>query len=174
MWPLVSKLVGKDEDRLSQFARVSRIQFTLMLILTVLFAPLVPLLIHIVYGDSFLPATGAVWLILPGVVSIPFITSGHAYFTSKGQPGRILIPFIFSTLMQVGISLTLVPQIGVLGGAIGVSANNISLSAMLIFLIVRDGGPRASEMIIMSRKDWSILYGYAKKLLSRQSKKFLA
>ena len=114
------------------------------------------------------------WLILPGVISIPLLISSNAYFTSKGQPGRTLIPLIIATLTQMGISLMLVPQIGVLGGAIAVSVNYISMSAMLIFLIVRDGDIRASEMIIMSRRDWSILYGYVMKFLLSQYQKFLA
>jgi O-antigen/teichoic acid export membrane protein len=173
-WPLVSKLLGKEEDKLSQFAQVARIQFMFMLILMIIFAPLVPLFIHIVYGEPFLPATGTVWLILPGVISMPLTISGHAYFTSKGQPGRIIIPFVIATLVQVGINLMLVPQIGVLGGAVAVSANYISMAAMLIFLIVRDSDLRASEIIIMSRKDWSILYGYVMKLLLRQYKRLLA
>lgn len=172
MWPLVTKLVSKEEDKLSQFAQVTRIQVMLMIILMIVFAPLVPIFIHIVYGESFMPAAGAVWLILPSIISMPFVVSGNAYFSGKGKPGITLIPLIIATSIQVVISLILVPTIGVLGGAIGLSINTITLSSILIFLIVRDSGLRPSELIIMTRKDWSVLYDYITPFIIRKLQKF--
>ena len=110
-----------------------------------------------------MPSIGAVWLILPGVIATPLIISANAYFTSIGKPGRTFIPAIISTFLQIVVSLTLVPHIGMMGSAIGISVNNIILAIMQIFLVARDGKIRASDMIIMSRKDWSLLYGYFKK-----------
>ena len=163
MWPLVSSLSSKDEDRHTEFIRASRILFNLALVLTILFVPFVPSFIKLVYGESYLPSIGAVWLILPGVIATPLIISANAYFTSIGKPGRTFIPAIISTFLQIVVSLTLVPHIGMMGSAIGISVNNIILAIMQIFLVARDGKIRASDMIIMSRKDWSLLYGYFKK-----------
>lgn len=169
MWPFISKLAGKDKDKHSQFAKLARIQFMLILILVTLFATIAPLFIRIVYGEAFRSATGAVWLILPGVVAASQIFNCSAYFASRGQPGRDILPSIFSTLIQVGVSLVLVPKIGAMGGAIGLSTKNIALAIIQTFLVVRDGNLRASEMVIMTRQDWSFLSMYLIKILSNRS-----
>lgn len=171
MWPLVSKLVSQDKRKVDQFAQVTRIQFTIMLITMALFAPIVPAFIYIFYGQAYIPATGAVLLILPSLIFMPFKVCGDAYFTSKGQPGKTLVPFILATFLQILISIILVPKIGVLGSAIGVSAHYIFFSGAMIYLIVNETNINTYSMIIMTRRDWSITYLYLKRLLSNQYKK---
>ena len=168
MFPLASKLSGEDGDKLAQFTRVTRIQFSLMLILIFFLAPLVPFLIGQFYGDNFLPSITPIFFMLPGLAAMPLLISTNAYFVSRGEPGRSFFPLLISTMVQVLLSYRLIPLLGVSGGAIGVSSNSLCLASIQIFLLVKDGEIKLSELILISRKDFNLLYNSLIKILKRK------
>ena len=158
MWPLASKLSGSDDDRESQFKRVTRVQFTLMLFLICLITPFIPFFIRFFYGEAFQPAVVPLLLLLPGIIACPLIISSNAYFASRGEPGRSFLPIIISTSVQVIVSLNLIPILGVSGGAIGITINSIFMALIQVIFIIRDGEIKLSEILLMTREDWNVLY----------------
>jgi len=154
MWPLVSRLAGRDgKDYTHQLTMASRIQFALMLVLMLGMGIITPLFIRVFYGDSFLPGTGAVWAILPAIVVVPLIVCSSAYFTSQGKPGVLVVPAIVATVAQVVTSITLMPRIGIIGNALGFTVNQVVVACLLLWSLSRQAKIRHVEMLLVSRAD---------------------
>ncbi len=170
MWPLVSKLTGPEgrDSKQRQIAAASRIQFTLMLLLISGFGLVVPWFIRIAYGDAFLPATGAVWAILPAVAVTPIIVSSSAFFVSQGKPGAVFVPAIVAVVAQVITSLVLLPRIGIVGNSLGFAVNQVVVACLLLWSVSRSANIPIGQMLLISHVDVRQIYSYGLGLLRQR------
>jgi len=158
-YPLIAKMASKDDDRLSRSNSLSRIQFTLMLALVVVFAPFVLFFIRIVYGEAFLPAAGAVWLILPAIAGANLCVTTSAYLNGLGQAGRGIPPAIFGSVFQVITALILLPRIGVEGSSIALGVSYL-ITVVLLFFVTGRRELRLAEMSIVTEGDLRFVLSY--------------
>ena len=174
MWPLVSKMASPEslDSRHQHFAVAMRLQFVLMLPIIIGIGLVAPWFIQIVYGEAFLPAAGAVWAILPAVAFTPLIVNSSAYFTSQGKPGTVFVPSVIAVCAQIAASLLLVPRIGIVGGALGMTVNNAVAASLLIRLVARDSNISVREMLLISRDDMARVYTQASRMLRQQFERF--
>lgn len=170
MWPLVSKMAGPEslDSRHRQFAVATRIQLVLMLPMIIGIGIVAPWFIQIVYGKVFLPATGAVWAILPAIAFTPLIVNSNAYFTSQGKPGTVFVPAVIAVCAQIATSLFLVPRLGIVGGSLGFTVNQAVTASLLIGLVARDSRIPVREMLLISRGDMAQIYTQASWMLRQQ------
>lgn len=170
MWPLVAKMAGSEslDSRHRQFAIATRIQFFLMMPIIIGIGIVTPGFIQIVYGELFMPATGAVWAILPAVAFTPLIVNSNAYFTSQGKPGTVFVPAVIAVCAQIATSLFLVPRIGIVGGSLGFTVNHAVSATLLIGLVARDGHISVREMLLITRGDVAQIYTQGSGMLRQQ------
>ena len=161
MWPMVSELSdGRGNRRAEDLAVSTRVQIAVMTLLAGLVGMTAPWWVRAVFGDAFIPATAAVLLILPTLVVAPITINGSALLTSRGEPGRAVLPGIIGTAVQVAVSLTLVPKIGILGSSIGLSLNYILVAAWMAMWIVRNGHVGLRSLLLVSFGDVKHIYAY--------------
>ena len=168
MWPTVSKLTGSPhEDNARQLAATTRIQIALMGMLAILIGATAPWWIRALFGEAFLPSIGAVLLILPTLVVAPITVSGNALLTSRGQPGKVMLPSILATLSQVVVGLILVPRIGISGSSIALTTNYIIVAAWMAAWIVRQGSLGYRSLLLPTTNDVERILGYVSKQIRR-------
>jgi O-antigen/teichoic acid export membrane protein len=154
MWPLVGNATGASEGaRRMVFARVIRVQLALMCITAAGLASGIGVFLAVFYGERFLPAAAAVRLLLPGAVLWAISVPAGAYYTSLGQPGRILPYAVIATSVHVALDLVLIPRIGISGVAIASSVSQLIVAVSYLALLRRDARVSLAEMLFCTRED---------------------
>jgi O-antigen/teichoic acid export membrane protein len=110
----------------------------LLLLLDALTGILAKPVIHSMFGTPFLPAVGAFILLLPGVFFLGIQTIIVQFLNSMGFPLSVVIAWLFSCLLNVGMNLWAIPKYGIQGASI-VSSVCYTLMAFLVFAIICRG-----------------------------------
>ena len=160
MWPLVGNLTEKsEEDRAQTLARAIRIQILFMSLVGIFFGLITYNLIYFLYGEKFLPSVAAFLYLLPLVVATAINIPCNAYYTSIGQPGRIL-PYVgIATVIHIILDLTLIRMIGIRGVSVAFSTSQLFISAAYIWLLTKKTGISVRGFLVFSPEDASMLYG---------------
>jgi O-antigen/teichoic acid export membrane protein len=159
MWPLVSSLSENKAQNNDVLARVCRVQCFLLLIVTGVVFLVAPGLVELVFGSAFAPCIGPLRWALCGVFVTPVIISTNAYLTSRGQPGRTIMPAVVATALQIGLNLALVSRWGPAASALALTANNITVAIFQLAILRTDGQASPREMLIPSRADLAAFRG---------------
>jgi O-antigen/teichoic acid export membrane protein len=112
------------EARAELVERVHRLLLTVMGLLALLTALIVPYLVTWIFGEKYAGAMVPLWLLLPGTV---FLTSAKVltkYFSSAGHPGLsslVTMGGMLAGLTSCAVMLTLYPEMGIKTAAIASS-----------------------------------------------------
>ena len=160
MWPLVTALSGDDPNRHQALVRVTRILTFLLVLGTLLFLPLAPWLVVLVFGDSFAPAVSPLRWALLGVFATPITIGINALFTAQRRPARTIVASIPSTVVQVILNFALVPHLGASGSAIALSANYLLTTVIMLVQVRMDGEVSVRAMLLPTREDFVLVGGW--------------
>lgn len=165
------------------FARVSnlgtdaeRAQFTAVVSRNVMFISMIGggalyflggWIIQLLFGEDYTESVQPFLCLIPGVVLLSFSRILSNFFSGLGKPEINTYVALFSTVLNVGLNIYLVPKLGIVGAAI---ATSITYSSnMLIKTTIFGMMNRMSvfEFLILKPTDFSLYKKYINKALNR-------
>jgi O-antigen/teichoic acid export membrane protein len=129
-FPHVAGAAREDADR--QVPQVSRVTLLLTAGVALLLVPVASVMIPLLI-PAFTPALPALFILLPGVVSLSVAKVLTGYITGLGMTGLTSVVNIGAFALNVAINLVLIPAFGILGAS---AASLISYTASSITLTV--------------------------------------
>jgi O-antigen/teichoic acid export membrane protein len=135
-------------------ARAARHTLFINIMLGLLFWGAVELLLPIVYGEIYRPSLTPFRILLPGVLAYGLAGIFSTYFANQlGQPKFSLLVSLISMGINLGISLWLIPRMGMTGGAWATAISYLSAIAILIGFFHRKSGLGLREVLLINRGD---------------------
>ncbi|MDI6691687.1 MAG: oligosaccharide flippase family protein [Anaerosomatales bacterium] len=89
--------------------------------------------VRILYGEAFIPAVPAFLWLLPGIVILGVNTILMNYFASEGMPLITIWSPALASVANIGLDVTLLPRIGIVGASL---ASSMAYAMMLAMSIV--------------------------------------
>ncbi len=147
-------MAGKEQAA-DLTAKAVRHTFYLNLGLGILIWCAVELFLPVIYGEVYRPSLAPFRILLPGVLAYGLVNIFAAYFTNNLGKSRIpLLIALISTIINIGISLLLIPRVGMIGGALATTGSYlISLVIMGILFYQRTG--LGFRHFYFTRLDWN-------------------
>lgn len=146
-----------QNEMLSRFKAVARINFTVLLLLAALLALLSPWLVPALFGEEFRPSVAPLWWLLPGIV-----LSGAAKLLAQlviqgGLQRFNLIGTAVAACFTITLDLLLIPRWGIQGAALATTISYGVVLAIILFTIrVRMGIP-VHDLFLIRSTDVSVL-----------------
>jgi O-antigen/teichoic acid export membrane protein len=116
-------------------------------------ALIAPLLIRVLFGSAFSPSVVAVWLLLPGIVTLSVARVLSSYLLGKN---RLKVDF-FASLAGLAITLvldlTLIPRYGFAGAAIASSVAYTTTMVVNMAWVVRNSSLTVRNLLVPTWAD---------------------
>ncbi len=132
-----------------------------------------PILVPLAYGKEFASSVPAIFVLMPGVVSIAAFRLLTIDMNGKGRPGLTMWASIPALGLNTALSTLLCPEWGALGAAAASSISYIAMTWIYMLLYMRVTKLRASDILLMQKGDFTMLVSYIpplKKLLKRMGR----
>lgn len=143
-----------DKKEMSRFAnRVTRISFTLILILSILLIIVSRPAIMLVYGRNFaFSATALLWL-MPGISIFSISNILANYLAGTGKVKYNMISSIISGIITVILDFTLIPPMGIIGASLTSSLSYITFTISTLIFYTHDNGSKLSDILVIKKED---------------------
>lgn len=89
------------------------------------------IIIKVLFGEGFIPATSAFLLLLPGLLFLGIQTVVVQYLNSVGFPMLVVIIWAFSCVINIALNVVLIPLYGINGASI-----SSSISYLVVFILI--------------------------------------
>lgn len=145
---------GTEREAANMTAACMRHSFVLVLAGSVVIYFAVPPLVPLVYGTQFAHAALVARVLLPGIIAYSMMPTLATFFSQQlGQPRIPLIVSSLSTIVCAGMTVVLLPRVGIVGGAIATSVSYcIAFAVAVTYFVQRTHiGPR--RIFTLSRAD---------------------
>ncbi|MDX6696173.1 MAG: hypothetical protein QOF02_3776 [Blastocatellia bacterium] len=154
LFPRVAAEQPPERDQLT--CRAARYTTLLMLLVTIAAAP-ASFALPLLYGSPFADASAQLLILLPGVCLVSIESVLVQYFSATGLP--VAIPFFWLITLVVNVSLTiaLVPKFGARGAALASSVCYALIFVLVAFYFRAQTGNRFSNMLLLRREEWRAL-----------------
>ncbi|MCL4079346.1 oligosaccharide flippase family protein [Coriobacteriia bacterium Es71-Z0120] len=129
MFPRLSA-TADAADRWMKAKRAAKWMGVLLVGLALLAGLLAAPAVRLLYGDAFLPAVPAFLWLLPGIVALGVNAILMNYFASEGMPAVAVWSPALASLVNIGLNLWLLPQMGIQGAGV---ASSLAYCSMLMF-----------------------------------------
>ncbi len=107
-----------------------------------------PYVIPWLYGRDFAPAARAMQILLPGVAAYSLASALSAYFTNHlGRPRMPLLLASMSLVINVVMSVWLIPRMGMTGAALATTVSYGVTAAAALVLFFRSSGLRLDRVV---------------------------
>ncbi len=140
--------------------RVSRVVFATSLLGAIALALVAPPLIRILFGTAFGPSVVAVWLLLPGIVTLSVARVLSSYLLGRN---RLRVDF-FASLAGLAVTLvldlTLIPRYGFAGAAVASSVAYTTTLVVNMRWVVRNSQLTVRSLLVPTRADLRSLRQY--------------
>ncbi|HVL04099.1 MAG TPA: oligosaccharide flippase family protein, partial [Acidimicrobiales bacterium] len=123
-----------EERALARFRQSLKVTFLLSASVAVILAIFAPVVLRVVFGSQFSPATTALRLLLPGAVAFDLQGVITTKLLSDGRPGETSRAALIGAAITVGGLLTLAPRYGINGAAV---VTSVAWTSQILFLIGR-------------------------------------
>jgi len=140
--------------------RVSRVVFATSLLGALALALIAPLLIRILFGSAFEPSVLAVWLLLPGIVTLSVARVLSSYLLGRNRLRVDFVASLAGLVVTLVLDLTLIPRYGFAGAAI---ASSVAYTATLLVnmrWVVRNSQLTVRSLLVPTRADLRSLRQY--------------
>lgn len=127
--------LAATEDRVERLAKATSAAkwVALATVLTAAVAGIVARpVVGLLYGEAFLPAVEPFLWLLPGIVFLGVNTIFMNYFAAEGMPPIAIWSPGVASVLNIGLNLWLLPQIGIVGAAM---ASSVAYGLMLVFSV---------------------------------------
>jgi O-antigen/teichoic acid export membrane protein len=136
-----------DRSRLLT-ARAARNTIFIAALSCALLAAIAPLLVRLLFGSSFVPLTGALRVLLIGIVATSANSVFASYFTLRsGRPGVALGIAAGSAAICIMLSIALVPRIGMIGAASATAVSYVLSALAFAMMFRRDSGVSLRQLL---------------------------
>lgn len=164
--PHVGSLPTKDAAALT--ATCARMTFLLAVLLCGTLYAFAPVLIPLVYGHAYAPLVPALRILLVAVMILSLARPVSNYFTLKtGTPEVGLASALCAAVLCIGLSLVLVPRMGMLGGAIATTCAYLAGESIRIAVFTRKARISLWQVLVPTRRDLHSSFAAAKDTLTR-------
>lgn len=162
--------IGSLDERAAAYlaARCVRHNLVLSTLTCAVLALVAPIAVGLLYGAAFLPAVPALRVLLVGVVALSLGSPMSSYFTIRlGRPEVAFVLASGSACVCIGLSLLLVPRIGILGAAYASTAAYIvgQIASVFYFGVVARIKP--AYMLVPRLSDLQTYMSVARSLFTR-------
>lgn len=132
----------------------------------VLFAFASPV-VHLLYGAAFAPVVRVLQILLVGVFALSLGSPMSSYFTLKlGRPEVPLWLAGASAAVCIGVSLALVPTLGMAGAALASTAAYVAGQAAAIWYFSRTAGVSPAQILVPTGEDLALYKSFAGRVLA--------
>ena len=133
--------------------RVSRVVFTTSLMGALALAVIAPLLIRILFGTAFSPSVVAVWLLLPGIVTLSVARVLSGYLLGRNRLRVDFVASLAGLVMTVVLDLALIPGHGFVGAAIASSVAYTTTLVVNMRWVVRNSSLTVRTLLVPTWAD---------------------
>lgn len=159
--------MAEKEQAAHLTAKAVRHTFFLNLGLGVLIWFAVEAFLPIVYGEIYRPSLAPFRVLLPGVLAYGLVNIFAAYFTNQlGKPRVTLLVALISTFINLGISMILIPRVGMIGGAWATTGSYL-ISLVIVGILFYQRTGLGLKHFCFTSSDWNdyrlLLIRYLKK-----------
>lgn len=152
---LLSRLSDEtcDETHRQMTARTCRIIMALIVLGTVFYVPLAPLILQHVFGMDYMPALNAIWIMMAaGIVGVPFqVMTNH--FTSRSMQRYSIYAGVLALIVAVLSCYGLMPLYGLMGGAAAYFLSAFVASAVSLLFFVKHSQITLKDTMIVRKQD---------------------
>jgi O-antigen/teichoic acid export membrane protein len=140
--------------------RVSRVVFATSLLGALALAVVAPLLIRILFGSVFSPSVAAVWLLLPGIVTLSVSRVLASYLLGRNRLKVDFFASLAGLAMTLVLDLTLIPRYGFAGAAIASSVAYTTTMLVNMAWVVRNSHLTVRSLLVPTWADMRSLLQY--------------
>jgi O-antigen/teichoic acid export membrane protein len=140
--------------------RVSRVVFATSLLGALALAVVAPLLIRILFGSVFSPSVAAVWLLLPGIVTLSVSRVLSSYLLGRNRLKVDFFASLAGLAMTLVLDLTLIPRYGFAGAAIASSVAYTTTMLANLMWVVRNSQLTVRTLLVPTWADVRSLQQY--------------
>jgi len=136
-------------------AKVSRSNFTIMLILGTVVVSTAGYFIPILYGREYLPMLPAFYSVIWGVVISPVAKFLGVYFASRKQISINIYASLAGFACNIILNFIMIPRIGIVGAGIATSISNTVWALILVWHFTRQEKIGIHDIFILKKGDIS-------------------
>jgi O-antigen/teichoic acid export membrane protein len=145
---------GEVKESDDTTARVSRTVFVVSLAAAVLLGLTAPLIIRILFGAGFAPSVAAVWLLLPGVVTLSVARVLSSYLLGRNRQQVDLVASLAGLIVTLALDLLLIPRYGFPGAAAASSVAYTATLAVNLTWVIRNSTLSARDLLVPRPSDF--------------------
>jgi O-antigen/teichoic acid export membrane protein len=135
LFPQLSGMTNETEKW--KFARkVATVVGFVMMVLALLASLTATAIVKFLYGYAFLPAVPAFIALMPGVVILSVNSLLMNYLASAGMPSIVVYSSLMAAMTNVGLNFALIPELGIVGAALSMTASCLLMLAISLFYIL--------------------------------------
>jgi O-antigen/teichoic acid export membrane protein len=149
-FPHVAASSRNESDR--QVLMVSRVTLSLSVIGALLVAPFVTVLIAVLL-PAFGPALPALYVLLPGVVTLSVAKVVTDYINGLGRTGMTSAIFVFAFVVNVAMNLVLIPRFGIVGASASSLVSYTTAALLATLVAARLAGASPIDFWLVKRND---------------------
>lgn len=150
LFPHVSRL-GDDLESALLAARLFRVTLLILMGGAFVLAAAITPIVDFLYGPAYSPMVTPFFIMIPGVVLSQAATIFSTFFSGMGRPDLLPKASIFPLILQVLLSINLIPSNGVTGAAISFSASTAFLFVFQVSFFLKLS--KISFYSLIPRKD---------------------
>jgi O-antigen/teichoic acid export membrane protein len=151
---LFPEVVGvSPEERNRKTTAVCRVTVGLMALICLLLAILARPLIRFLYGESFLPAAGPLWAILPGILAMSVQQVLGPDLSARNRPEAITLAAGLGLVVNVLLNLWWIPLWGSVGAALSSSVSYTLVGGVCLVAFLKASGQSCAATLLLNRED---------------------
>ena len=112
-----------------------------------------PLVVRVLFGSAFNPSVIAVWLLLPGIITLSVARVLSSYLLGRNRLRIDLYASLAGLVVTLVLDLTLIPRYGFAGAAIASSVAYTTTMAVNMTWVVRNSQLTLRELLLPSWSD---------------------
>jgi O-antigen/teichoic acid export membrane protein len=109
--------------------------------------------IGLLYGQDFLPACSAMYLLMPGTLAMCIYKILSNNFTSRNRQQITVFTGLSGLGINITLNLLLIPKLGIAGAAIATTASYSLTSFLLLFLFLRESRIPLNDVLFVKDSD---------------------
>ncbi|MCI0856561.1 MAG: polysaccharide biosynthesis C-terminal domain-containing protein, partial [Chloroflexi bacterium] len=139
----------------------------IILLATLIILPFGRLLIGGLYGEEFLPGVNAFYILAPSALLYTVFRILNASLAGMGRPESGIYAGVVSLPLTIGLSLLLIPRMGIVGAAIASMAAYGAAAAVVLVMFLWVTRKSLMETLVINRDDITSSIQTARTLLAR-------
>jgi O-antigen/teichoic acid export membrane protein len=146
LYPKISYLDNiKESGHLTAYS--FRITLLILSVSSIILIFLIDFFVELLYGVEYLPLINSFYIMIFGVALSQSSSVLVSYFSGIGRASILPKMTIFPLLVQVTLAIALIPDFGIIGGAIAFSVSSFLLFIFQIFFFIRISGLKINDIM---------------------------